>query len=131
MATRPTASTSTSSPEPDELRRDLAFRDALRADPDLTVAYAALKTRIVDGGITEGNQYTYQKQAWIADVQHRLGVDRTPIAPPATIGLLGGGQLGRMLALAARAMGYRIAVLDPDPDCPTAALADRMVIAGL
>ena len=43
-----------------------------------------------------------------------------PIAPPATIGILGGGQLGRMLALAARAMGYRIAVLDPDPDCPTA-----------
>ena len=53
-----------------------------------------------------------------------------PIAPPATIGILGGGQLGRMLALAARAMGYRIAVMDPDPDCPTAALADRQVVAG-
>ena len=53
-----------------------------------------------------------------------------PIAPPATIGILGGGQLGRMLALAARAMGYRIAVMDPDPDCPTAAIADRQVIAG-
>ncbi|HUP55509.1 MAG TPA: 5-(carboxyamino)imidazole ribonucleotide synthase [Methylomirabilota bacterium] len=53
-----------------------------------------------------------------------------PIAPPATIGILGGGQLGRMLALAARAMGYRIAVMDPDPDCPTAAIADRQVVAG-
>lgn len=53
-----------------------------------------------------------------------------PIAPPATIGILGGGQLGRMLALAARAMGYRIAVMDPDPECPTAALADRQVVAG-
>ena len=52
------------------------------------------------------------------------------IAPPATIGILGGGQLGRMLAMAARAMGYRIAVMDPDPDCPTAALADRQVVAG-
>ncbi len=52
------------------------------------------------------------------------------IAPPATIGILGGGQLGRMLALAARSMGYRIAVMDPDPDCPTAALADRQVVAG-
>ena len=51
-----------------------------------------------------------------------------PIAPPAVIGILGGGQLGRMLALAARAMGYRIAVLDPDPDCPAAAVADRLVI---
>ncbi len=117
-------------PEPDELRRDVAFRDALRADPELMRAYAALKTEIVGGGVTEGHQYTYRKQAWIADVQHRLGVDRPPIAPPATIGLLGGGQLGRMLALAARAMGYRIAVLDPDPDCPTASLADRTIIAG-
>jgi 5-(carboxyamino)imidazole ribonucleotide synthase len=56
-------------------------------------------------------------------------VSLPPIAPPATIGILGGGQLGRMLALAARAMGYRIAVMDPDPDCPTAALADRQVVA--
>jgi 5-(carboxyamino)imidazole ribonucleotide synthase len=57
-------------------------------------------------------------------------VSLPPIAPPATIGILGGGQLGRMLALAARAMGYRIAVMDPDLDCPTAALADRQVVAG-
>ncbi len=51
-----------------------------------------------------------------------------PIAPPAVIGILGGGQLGRMLGSAARAMGYRVAVLDPDPDCPAAAIADRQVI---
>ncbi len=44
----------------------------------------------------------------------------SPILPPATIGIIGGGQLGRMIALAARAMGYRIAVLDPDPACPSA-----------
>jgi 5-(carboxyamino)imidazole ribonucleotide synthase len=57
-------------------------------------------------------------------------VSLPPIAPPATIGILGGGQLGRMLAFAARSMGYRIAVMDPDPGCPTAALADRQVVAG-
>jgi len=51
-----------------------------------------------------------------------------PIAPPAVIGVLGGGQLGRMLGAAARAMGYRVAILDPDPDCPAAAVADRIVI---
>ena len=51
-----------------------------------------------------------------------------PILPPATIGILGGGQLGRMLGFAARAMGYRIVVLDPDPDCPSAAVADRVVV---
>jgi 5-(carboxyamino)imidazole ribonucleotide synthase len=54
--------------------------------------------------------------------------ESTAILPPATIGILGGGQLGRMLAMAARAMGYRIAVLDPDPDCPAAAVADRVEV---
>ena len=52
-----------------------------------------------------------------------------PILPGATIGILGGGQLGRMLGFAARSMGYRIAVLDSDPDCPAAAIADRVVPA--
>jgi 5-(carboxyamino)imidazole ribonucleotide synthase len=46
-----------------------------------------------------------------------------------TIGILGGGQLGRMLGLAARAMGCRVVVLDPDPACPAAAIADRVVAA--
>lgn len=42
----------------------------------------------------------------------------------ATIGILGGGQLARMLALAARPMGYRLAVLDPDADCPASGVAE-------
>lgn len=117
-------------PGREELDRDLAFRDALRGDPVLLAQYAELKDRIVDGGLVAGHQYTYQKQRWIGDVHRRLGVERPPIAPPATIGLLGGGQLGRMLAQAARSMGYRVAVLDPDPACPTAALADSVIVAG-
>src|SRR4029078_148409 len=51
------------------------------------------------------------------------------IEPPATIGILGGGQLGRMLGGAARAMGYRFVVLDPDIECPAAAIADRVIPA--
>jgi len=51
-----------------------------------------------------------------------------PISPPAVIGILGGGQLGRMLAQAARAMGYRVAILDPDPECPAAAVADHVIL---
>jgi 5-(carboxyamino)imidazole ribonucleotide synthase len=51
------------------------------------------------------------------------------IAPGGTIGMLGGGQLGRMTALAARSMGYRIHVLDPDADCAAAPVADRVVAA--
>ncbi|MFP5342168.1 MAG: 5-(carboxyamino)imidazole ribonucleotide synthase [Candidatus Limnocylindria bacterium] len=117
-------------PDRVELDRDVAFRDALLADSQLVEQYARLKADIVEGGLIEGHQYTYQKQAWIAEVHRRLGVERPPIAPPATIGILGGGQLGRMLALAARAMGYRIVVQDPDLACPAAAVADGMVVAG-
>jgi 5-(carboxyamino)imidazole ribonucleotide synthase len=118
-------------PDREELTRDVAFRDALLADPALVEGYATLKTGIVASGPLEATpEYTYRKQAWIADVHRRLGVERKPIVPPATIGILGGGQLGRMLASAARAMGYRIAVLDPDPACPAAGLADRVVVGG-
>jgi 5-(carboxyamino)imidazole ribonucleotide synthase len=53
----------------------------------------------------------------------------SPILPPATIGILGGGQLGRMTALAARAMGYGVQVLDPSPDCAARPVVDRVVVA--
>ena len=49
------------------------------------------------------------------------------ILPGSTIGLLGGGQLGRMFAIAGRKMGYRIHTFDPTPDCPTGQIADREV----
>ncbi|MCZ8516163.1 5-(carboxyamino)imidazole ribonucleotide synthase [Paenibacillus filicis] len=51
------------------------------------------------------------------------------LAPGATIGMLGGGQLGRMLALAGRAMGYRFATLDPTPDSPCGQVADKQITA--
>jgi 5-(carboxyamino)imidazole ribonucleotide synthase len=51
------------------------------------------------------------------------------ILPPATIGILGGGQLGRMTALAARDMGYRVQVLDPNPDCAARPVVERVVVA--
>ncbi len=51
------------------------------------------------------------------------------IPPGSTIGILGGGQLGRMTAMAARAMGYNIHVLDPDANCSAAPVADRVVAA--
>jgi 5-(carboxyamino)imidazole ribonucleotide synthase len=51
------------------------------------------------------------------------------IPPGSTIGILGGGQLGRMTAMAARTMGYNIHVLDPDANCAAAGVADRVVAA--
>lgn len=49
--------------------------------------------------------------------------------PPAVIGVFGSGQLGRMLALAARAMGYRIHTFSPEENSPTGQVADREVCA--
>ncbi len=51
------------------------------------------------------------------------------ILPPATLGMLGGGQLGRFFVIAAHEMGYRVAVLDPDPHSPAGRLADEHLVA--
>jgi 5-(carboxyamino)imidazole ribonucleotide synthase len=51
------------------------------------------------------------------------------IPPGSTIGILGGGQLGRMTAMAARTLGYHVHVLDPDANCAASAVADRVVAA--
>ena len=52
-----------------------------------------------------------------------------PILPGATLGVLGSGQLGRMFAIAARRMGYRVHTLSPDTDSPTGQVADVEVTA--
>lgn len=49
------------------------------------------------------------------------------ILPGATLGVLGGGQLGRMFTAEARRMGYRVIVVDPDPDAPAGQLADHHI----
>jgi 5-(carboxyamino)imidazole ribonucleotide synthase len=55
--------------------------------------------------------------------------DLRPILPGSTIGVLGSGQLGRMFALAARKMGYRVHTLSPDNDTPTGQIADLEMVA--
>jgi 5-(carboxyamino)imidazole ribonucleotide synthase len=52
-----------------------------------------------------------------------------PILPPAWLGVMGGGQLGRMFCHAAQSMGYRVCVLDPDPQSPAGAAADKHLLA--
>jgi 5-(carboxyamino)imidazole ribonucleotide synthase len=49
----------------------------------------------------------------------------SPILPGAWLGMVGGGQLGRMFCFAAQAMGYRVAVLDPEENSPAGAVADK------
>lgn len=53
-----------------------------------------------------------------------------PALPPgSTIGIIGGGQLGRMLAMAAARLGYRTIILEPQEDCPAAQVANRQIVA--
>jgi 5-(carboxyamino)imidazole ribonucleotide synthase len=52
-----------------------------------------------------------------------------PITPPAMLGIVGGGQLGRYFVMAARTMGYRTTVLEPDPLAPAGAVADVHLVA--
>ena len=51
------------------------------------------------------------------------------LLPPATLGMLGGGQLGRFFVMAAHEMGYRVIVLDPDPHSPAGKIADEHLCA--
>ena len=116
-------------PDPAEWSRQIVFRDALRAGPALADEYATLKHEIVGAGITSGLRYSMAKTAFIRRVLGDHAAAEPPIPIGATIGILGGGQLGRMLGSAARALGYRVAILDPEPDCPARAIADRLVQA--
>ncbi len=52
------------------------------------------------------------------------------ILPGSTLGILGGGQLGRMTAMAARSLGYHLAALDPDPSCAARFVVESCITAG-
>ncbi len=56
-------------------------------------------------------------------------LNKSYLLPNSVIGIIGGGQLGRMMALAAKAMGYRVVVLDPTLDSPCGQVADEQIIA--
>src|SRR5438128_216861 len=51
------------------------------------------------------------------------------LLPGSTIGVMGGGQLGRMFAIAARRLGYRVHIFSPDSDTPAGQLADVEICA--
>lgn len=53
---------------------------------------------------------------------------RVCIAPPAKIGIVGGGQLGRMMAQKAKKLGFTVTVLDPSPNSPAGQVADRQIV---
>lgn len=61
--------------------------------------------------------------------QAKKAASKDIILPGSTIGILGGGQLGRMIILEGRKMGYRFVVLDPTPNSPAGQVADQQLIA--
>jgi len=54
---------------------------------------------------------------------------QAPLKPGSTIGIIGGGQLGRMLAMAAARLGYRTVILEPQPDAPAAQVANSQIVS--
>lgn len=50
------------------------------------------------------------------------------VRPGGLLAILGGGQLGRMTAMAARTMGYRVRVMDPEPECPASYVVDETIV---
>ncbi|MGF2614351.1 5-(carboxyamino)imidazole ribonucleotide synthase [Rossellomorea aquimaris] len=58
-----------------------------------------------------------------------MSLNNKVIYPGQTIGIIGGGQLGRMMALAAKEAGFKIAVLDPGSNSPCAQIADEVIVA--
>lgn len=58
------------------------------------------------------------------DFQHKS----LTVAPGGILGILGGGQLGRMTAMAARTMGYRVRVMDPEAACPASFVVDETIV---
>ncbi|MFV0337709.1 MAG: 5-(carboxyamino)imidazole ribonucleotide synthase [Chthoniobacterales bacterium] len=58
-----------------------------------------------------------------------VSMEKVCVPPGGVLGILGGGQLGRMLASAARQAGCGVIILDPQADCPASDLADRQIVA--
>ena len=65
----------------------------------------------------------------LAETRHEALMNSALVAPGAALGLLGGGQLGRMFAMAARRMGYRVHTFSPEDDSPAGQIADLEVTA--
>src|SRR6202012_5692187 len=59
--------------------------------------------------------------------QRKAGAGAQVVEPGGLIAILGGGQLGRMTAMAARTMGYRVRVMDPEGGCPASFVVDEVI----
>ncbi|WP_084783999.1 5-(carboxyamino)imidazole ribonucleotide synthase [Paenibacillus sp. FJAT-26967] len=102
----------------------LSNSEIARANPALQSAKAVDKGVGMEKGLPAA-----EFAAGIESVKDADGQVQRTILPGGTIGILGGGQLGRMLTLAGRNMGYRFVTLEPGPDSPCGQVADRQIQA--
>ena len=92
----------------------------------LAVSILALHDEALRGEVGEAYRAAQTAKVRAAETACRQSMsDRNRSFPAAIVGCLGGGQLGRMFALAARRMGYRVHTVDPTPDSPTGQISDR------
>lgn len=70
-----------------------------------------------------------KQKNWYSKAVINLISEHVFIQPGKTIGIIGGGQLGRMMTLAAKEAGFRVIVLDPTEDCPCGQVADEQITA--
>ena len=62
------------------------------------------------------------------DISRKVKENPPAVLPGGLVAILGGGQLGRMTAMAARTMGYRVRVMDPEPVCPASFVVDETIV---
>jgi GrpB-like predicted nucleotidyltransferase (UPF0157 family) len=109
--------------------RDIAFRDALRTDPQLLAEYTDLKRRITAAGTVDAFRYTHSKTSWILGVYKRLGFQVPAILPPAVSEAELPKPIARMTASkpsARRSSSVNVAWAS----CPCVAWASRPCIPG-
>ncbi len=74
-----------------------------------------------------------KRKVWLSALRTRPDMNNSSrnsaLRPGATIGIIGGGQLGRMLAMAAARLGFETVILEPQADCPAAQVANRQIVA--
>ena len=63
-------------------------------------------------------------------MKHPLSIYKYGFSPNGiTLGIIGGGQLGKMIGIEAKRMSMKLAYLDPDMNCPASTLADQMIVS--
>ena len=88
-------------------------------------AWRAARTQeVLDQKLDQELARSYRGERRFSQTKHETSIVR----PGGLLAILGGGQLGRMMAMAARTMGYRVRVMDPEAGCPASFVVDETIV---